>query len=90
MSEESAIEPLTVELPEPLRQHVEHRAAAAGFGTAGEFVRDLIERDRERLGRLESLVREGLESGDFVEMDDAWWARKFAEFDERFGDGTAA
>jgi Arc/MetJ-type ribon-helix-helix transcriptional regulator len=79
------MEPLSVELPESLRRRVEDRAAATGFKSASEFVRDLIERDLEQLARLEALALAGVESGPMIEIDDAWWAKKHEELERRFG-----
>jgi len=84
------MEPLMIELSESLRQYVEQRAAAAGLGSAAEFVRELIERELNTTARMEALVREGIESGDLEEMDDAWWDREFARLDEGLSDGAAA
>lgn len=78
---------LTITLPEPLRRYVEGRVEAGGFGTADHYFRDLVEQDRQKveIDRLEALALEGLASGEPIEMNDAWWARKYAEFDERYG-----
>lgn len=76
---------LTVELPGPLREFVEERAAASGFETPGAFIRDILERERRKAerDRIEALVLEGLASGEPEEADDAWWAERYAELDRR-------
>jgi antitoxin ParD1/3/4 len=77
---------VTVPLSESLLHDIERRAAAAGFGAAGEFLRDLAERELRRDGqreRLEVLLLEGLDSGKSEEADDAWWAERHAELDRR-------
>lgn len=78
------MEPLLVELPEPLRRQIEDRAAAAGFGTTSDFVRNLIARDLKQLARLDALAIAGLESGPMIEIDEAWWAKKHEELDRRY------
>ena len=80
-------QPLSIELPEPLRRHVEQRAAAAGFGTAGDFVRDLIERDRDATSRLEFLLLEALEDqSEPIEVDDAFWQERRSELARRIAE----
>jgi Arc/MetJ-type ribon-helix-helix transcriptional regulator len=79
------MEPLMIELPDSLRQEIEDRATAAGFDTANDFVRNLIERDLKQLARLDALAIAGLESGPMIQIDDAWWAKKHEELDRRFG-----
>ncbi|MHB1035449.1 MAG: hypothetical protein ACYC35_20155 [Pirellulales bacterium] len=43
--------------------------------------RQIFQRDQERAAeeRLESLLLEGLESGEPLEVSDEWWDRKKAE-----------
>lgn len=82
------MEGLTITLFEPLRHRVERQAAAAGFESAEEFVRELVERELRRgdeRERLEALALAGLASGEMIEMDDAWWDETSAEFERRFG-----
>ena len=78
------MEPLSIDLPDALRQQVEDRAAASGFESTSDFVRELIERYCEQAGRLESLAIAGLESGPMIDIDEAWWAKKHEEFERRF------
>jgi Arc/MetJ-type ribon-helix-helix transcriptional regulator len=84
------MEPLKIDLPQELRQYVEQRTGAAGLRSPSEFVRELIERDQKATARMEALVRDGIASGGFVKMDDAWWEREFARLDERLPDDNAA
>ncbi len=78
---------LTITLPEPLRQHVERRAAAAGLESPADFIRELVERDRSSSERLEALLLESLDSeGESIEIDDAFWAERHAELDRRLAE----
>lgn len=42
---------MNISLPPALRQWVEQQVEIRGFGTASEFVRDIIRREREKLLR---------------------------------------
>lgn len=78
------MEPLSVELPESLREYVEHRAAAAGLNSAAEFVRELIERDRDAQIRLEELLLEALnDDREPVEVNEAFWEERRRELARR-------
>jgi antitoxin ParD1/3/4 len=52
---------LNISLPNNLRQFVDERQDH-GYGTTGEYIRELIRRDRDRLA-LKALIVEGIESG---------------------------
>ena len=73
---------MNVSLPDPMKDWVEAQARSGRYGSASDYVRDLIRRDQERAGkiaRMQQLVTEGLESGVGDEsMDDieeaAWRA----------------
>lgn len=81
---------VTVQLSESLLHDIERRAAAAGFGSAGEFLRDLAERElrrKEERERLEALLIEAIDAPEESEViDDAWWAERHAELDRRIAD----
>jgi len=66
--------PTTVTLPDPLKDYVEAQVAAGGYGSAGEYIRDLIRRDQERQ-MLRRLILEGVGSGAGDVIDDAWFER---------------
>lgn len=77
------MEMLTIELSESLRRYVEDRAAAAGYETPSDFVRKVLEREQQANARLEALLIEGLESGEPIAVDDAWWEARHAELRQR-------
>lgn len=57
---------LDVALPTALGEWVERQADGTTYSDAGDYVRDLIRRDRERTGRIaemQRLVTDGLQSG---------------------------
>ncbi len=69
---------ITVSLPEALRKFVENRASEQGYRTVGEYVSHLLEEEhrRETQNRLDSLLQEGIDSGEPEEVGAAYWDRK--------------
>ena len=63
---------MNVSLPESLVRFVARRVARTGYGSASEYVRELIRRDQSR-ERLRAALLEGLESGPAVDVDEAFW-----------------
>ena len=67
---------LSVELPEPLHGYVKERVERGEYADEGEYLRDLIRRDRQvhAAQRLRELIQEGLDSGPARPMTEADWA----------------
>jgi antitoxin ParD1/3/4 len=63
-------------LPEPLRDYVTRRVREGAYADTGEYLRDLVRRDREDQAakRLRELIEEGLNSGAPREMSAEDWA----------------
>ena len=79
MASEDKATSLNVSLPESLKALVEHEVASGGYVSASEFIRQLLREAFERKSRrqqLESLLIEGLESGEPLEPTADYWARK--------------
>ncbi|MCB9890839.1 MAG: type II toxin-antitoxin system ParD family antitoxin [Planctomycetes bacterium] len=68
---------MNVSLPEQLRAFVTDRAAGR-FGSASEYVRELIREDQRRAEqeKLEALLIQGLASGETIEVTPEFWERK--------------
>jgi len=49
---------MNISLPDSLKSFVDEQVAERGFGTSGEYVRELIRRDRDRQ-RLRDLLLDG-------------------------------
>jgi antitoxin ParD1/3/4 len=86
---------LNISLPDQIKTFVKEQVTlavtakprAAGFNSANEYVYHLILREQERIAqqeRIESLVLEGLESGEPVEVTEDWWEQKRTQLAERF------
>jgi antitoxin ParD1/3/4 len=67
---------LSVDLPETLRGYVNERVACGEYADEGDYLRDLIRRDREAHAarRLRELIQEGLDSGPPRVMTDTDWS----------------
>ena len=68
--------PVNVEMPDALRNFVDERVRDGDYADAGEYLRDLVRRDREQqaAARLRELIEEGLASGPPREMNESDWA----------------
>jgi antitoxin ParD1/3/4 len=83
---------MNISLSDQVQTFVEEQAIAAGFNSANEYVCHLILREQERVAqheRIESLLLEGLESGEAVEATDGWWEQKRTQLVERFQQSDA-
>ncbi len=76
---------LNVSLPDSMRALIDRIVSEGGYSTASEYIRELVRNDQKRavVARLEGLLLEGLESGEPVEISEAWWQKKKAELTER-------
>ena len=72
---------MNISLPERMKEFVDGRVEAGHYGTASEYVRDLIRNDserqaKERKDRLDTLLLEGIKSleeeGTFEVTDEYW------------------
>ncbi len=61
---------VSIALPDDLRVFVERRIEEQGYGTVSDYFRDLILKDQQQQGeaRLETLLLEGLNSGESIEV----------------------
>ena len=65
---------MNVSLPEDLKQYVEARIKS-GYSTPSEYVRELIRADQKQRAKekLDTLLLEGLKSGDPISVDADFW-----------------
>lgn len=66
---------LNITLPEPLREFVDEQVAQGGFGSASEYVRQLIRHAKESAEAGSKLLG-ALERGGRIELNDEYWQRK--------------
>ena len=72
---------MNVSLPAELKQWVDQQVREGVYGTASEYLRDLLRRARERDARrkVDALLLEAVESGATTPMtDDDWTATRKA------------
>lgn len=70
---------LNISLPEEVQPFLIDQASAGGYSSLGEYVYQLIVLEQTRLAqqeRIESLLNEGLNSGETIEATDDWWEQK--------------
>ena len=65
---------MNISLPEELKDYVEEQTRS-GYSTPSEFVRELIREDQKRRAkeRLDTLLLEGLDSGDPIPANAEFW-----------------
>lgn len=82
------METLNLDLPEPMRRFVQERATEGGYGSAGEYLRALIQADQQRQAQehVDALLLEGLDSGEPIPVTDEFWEQKKRKLIERFGE----
>lgn len=66
---------MNISLPEGLRDYVKTRVNEEHHSTPSAYIRQLIIQDKKRAAqeKLEALLIEGLNSGEPIEVDDAYW-----------------
>jgi antitoxin ParD1/3/4 len=66
---------MNVSLPGDLKQWVDDQVESGGYGTASEFLRDLLRRARERQlrHRIDAMLIEAVDAGAKTVMDDRDW-----------------
>lgn len=63
---------MNVSLPEAMKAFVDEQVGTRGYGSASEYVRDLIRRDQDR-ERLRALLLDGAASGPSEPADASWF-----------------
>jgi antitoxin ParD1/3/4 len=73
-----AMASLNISLPQSLKDYVEEQIKANGYSTPSEYVRELLRQDQKQRARekLETLLLEGLNSGDSIEISPEYWENK--------------
>ena len=74
---------ITVNLTEDLKHFVDVQVDGGGYGDASEYIARLLARAKEGKQRLESLLIEGLDSGEPIPLDDEEWNRIRSEVHNR-------
>lgn len=82
---------LKISLPDDLRDFIDRQVATGDYGTIEGYINHLLRQEQERVAekRLETLLIEGLDSGDPVEADEDWWTRKRSDLAKRLPSSTS-
>lgn len=82
---------MNISLPDPLRAFVEDQVSSGSYGTASEYLRELIRQDQARKAdaRLQTLLLEGLQSPTAL-LNDEEWAQMRQEVRDRVAIRAAA
>jgi antitoxin ParD1/3/4 len=69
---------LSISIPESLRDYLEAEVREGGYSSLSEYVSALVRDDYDRKAeeRLESLLLEGIDSGEPKEISSDYWTRK--------------
>ena len=72
---------VTISLPESLKSFVDSQLASKGYGNVSEYFRTLLRaaQEHEQNSRLESLLLEGLASGNGRPLDEGFWTELKAD-----------
>jgi antitoxin ParD1/3/4 len=69
---------MNISLPENLKGFVDSQVQIGGYSTSSEYIRELIREDQKKKleQRLSLLLLEGMQSGEPVAADAAYWKAK--------------
>jgi antitoxin ParD1/3/4 len=76
---------MNISLPEAMKDFVDEQVGGGGYGSASEYVRELVRRDQKERAqnRLETLLLEGLESGDPLPLNAEYRANLLRDLEAR-------
>jgi len=77
---------LNISLPESIQAFIEQQVAKGNYGTVNDYILHLIRQEQSKIARVESLLLEGLDSGEPMEITDEWWERKRAQLVQEIQD----
>jgi antitoxin ParD1/3/4 len=93
---EPVMETMNIALPESMKHFVQERVTEGGYSSVSEYMRELIRADQKRKveERIDTLLLEGLDSGQPIPVTPEFWEEKKRRLTERlskaFGRNDAA
>lgn len=72
---------VNISLPDQMKDYIDERLDEGRFSSTSEYFRDLVREDQKRRAqeRLETLLLQGLESGEPIDVTDGYVQQKRAE-----------
>ena len=70
---------LNISLPEDLKTFREEQVAQGEYNTTEDYIQNLIRKEQqkqEQQKQIESMLIEGLDSGELIEAPEEWWDKK--------------
>ncbi|WP_254565567.1 hypothetical protein [Oscillatoria sp. HE19RPO] len=80
---------LNISLPESIQFFIEQQVAQGNYGTVNDYILHLILQEQAKIARVEPLLLEGLDSGEFMEVTDEWWETKRSQLVQKIQDTQA-
>ena len=79
------METMNIALPESMKHFVQERVSEGGYSSVSEYVRELIRADQKRKveERIDTLLLEGLDSGQPIPVTAEYWEEKKRRLTER-------
>lgn len=79
------METMNIALPESMKHFVQERVSEGGYSSVSEYVRELIRADQRRKveERIDTLLIEGLDSGEPIPVTADYWDEKKRKLTER-------
>jgi antitoxin ParD1/3/4 len=79
------METMNIALPESMKHFVQERVTEGGYSSVSEYVRELIRADQKRRveERIDTLLLEGLDSGQPIPVTAEYWEGKKRRLTER-------
>jgi antitoxin ParD1/3/4 len=76
---------MNIALPESMKHFVQERVTAGGYSSVSEYVRELIRADQKRKveERIDTLLLEGMETGQPIPVTEEYWDEKKRKLTER-------
>ena len=76
---------MNIALPESMKHFVQQRVTEGGYSSVSEYVRELIRADQKRKveERIDTLLLEGLDSGQPIPVTSEYWEEKKRRLTER-------
>jgi antitoxin ParD1/3/4 len=88
--EEPNMETMNIALPESMKHFVQERVTEGGYSSVSEYMRELIRADQKRKveERIDTLLLEGLGSGQPIPVTAEYWEEKKRRLTERLSKTT--